>query len=86
MAQDDIDLERAVYDPLYRREVMERLGEEGMDAAEFERHSAGTARRPPTTARAAANKSRRGCGNITGQGAARGFPRRWQREEDLGER
>ena len=65
MAQDDIDLERAVYDPQYRREVIERLGDEGVDAAEFERHLAGTARRPPTTARAAANKSRRGRGNTT---------------------
>ena len=71
MAQDDIDLERAVYDPLYRREVIERLGKEGMDAAEIERHSARTARRPPTTAQATANTSRRGRGNNAGQGAAR---------------
>ena len=66
MAQDDIDLERAVYDPQYRREVMELLGEEGVDPAEIERHVAGAARRPPTTARAAANKSRRGRGNTAG--------------------
>ena len=46
--QDDIDLERAVFDPIYRREVIERLTRERAQPNDQENQPVGGTQRPPT--------------------------------------
>ena len=48
MSEEDIDLERAVYDPRYRRKVVKRLNREASGAADSERRRVDGDQQPAT--------------------------------------